>query len=238
MTKLISIKSFEIKGFRGGCNVKASIEEGVLILVGDNGSGKTTFLRTIFLFLSGKWSGLLKINFDSISICFDKATYVFSKEDVAQLAGDYDSYDDQMSFEFQHPYELRMMLERGQISFPDYRALIRNKSLYNNSHIPSLRRKSKKIKDVESRFEVVKKEIDAQILYLPTYRRIERELSSIFEGRELKNISNHDQADRVTSPAYVELVEFGMKDVKSAIAKNLEELKEFARKSATALRMS
>ncbi len=84
---------------------------------------------------------------------------------------------------------------------------------------------------------MIHQSIQAQILYLPTYRRIERELNSIFEGIDTDDFRRHrshlTQAE--SSDAYIELVEFGMKDVKKAIDKTLESLKDFARENLNAL---
>jgi Predicted ATPase len=76
--------------------------------------------------------------------------------------------------------------------------------------------------------------ISAQILYLPTYRRIERELSSIFEGVDVDDLRQKKrprQNEAEASDAYIELVEFGMKDVQLAVDDTLERLKEFAREN-------
>lgn len=45
-----SLKYFSIEGLNGYRNIKAEFKDNRLILVGDNGSNKTTFLRIFFLF--------------------------------------------------------------------------------------------------------------------------------------------------------------------------------------------
>src|SRR5690606_18451881 len=57
--------------------------------------------------------------------------------------------------------------------------------------------------------------IDSQILYLPTYRRIEQDLKNIFPDLE-SDIDKYRKRKRHREPnegSYVELVEFGMEDV-------------------------
>src|SRR5690606_30696322 len=68
--------------------------------------------------------------------------------------------------------------------------------------------------------------IDAQILYLPTYRRIEQDLKSIFPDLEenidvfrKKRVFREEQSN-----IYVELVEFGMEDVEEKISQVTREL--------------
>jgi hypothetical protein len=71
--------------------------------------------------------------------------------------------------------------------------------------------------------------LDAQILYLPTYRRIEQDLKNIFPDLEsdIDKYRRRKRINRVADDAsYVELVEFGMEDVEVKISKRLNELKE------------
>jgi hypothetical protein len=75
----------------------------------------------------------------------------------------------------------------------------------------------------------VKKAMDAQILYLPTYRRIERELTSIYAGIDPDDLRrNRMSVQSEADDAYIELVEFGMADVKKAIDTALKNISSFA----------
>lgn len=81
----------------------------------------------------------------------------------------------------------------------------------------------------------VKVLLNSQILYLPTYRRIEQDLRYIF-----KNIDGDEQSirrrellineKRERGDSYLEIVEFGMNDVKSAIDTTIRELRSFTHK--------
>ena len=86
----------------------------------------------------------------------------------------------------------------------------------------------------------IQSSLDAQLLYLPTYRRIEQELNLIF-----KDLDEHEFMRRRRMPAssrradtYVELVEFGMKDVENAIKETRRELDQFARTNLNNLTFS
>jgi hypothetical protein len=92
-------------------------------------------------------------------------------------------------------------------------------------------------KELQEVIQNIRSVIHAQVLYLPTYRRIERELGSIFEGIDLEEL--RARRGRMARPesedTYVELVEFGMKDVQQAIDAALSRLKEFARENLNSL---
>ena len=70
------------------------------------------------------------------------------------------------------------------------------------------------------------------ILYLPTYRRIEKELSAIFRGvdaDELRNKGNFRDIDISTQGiCSYEKKEFGMHDITSSIEHVSNELNRFA----------
>jgi hypothetical protein len=84
--------------------------------------------------------------------------------------------------------------------------------------------------------------LNLKLLYLPTYRRIEQELKMIFQDgeqglrsrypeSEIEKILSRNKSSSRRDNSFVELVEFGMKDVDEDIKRIREELKEFARKS-------
>ncbi len=88
--------------------------------------------------------------------------------------------------------------------------------------------------------EGIRQSLKAQLLYLPTYRRIEQELSLIFKGldeRELRNRGRMLTAQR-KGETFVELIEFGMKDVDEAVNETRKELDRFARESLNNLTFS
>ncbi|OCX76761.1 hypothetical protein A6O26_20855 [Acidithiobacillus thiooxidans] len=61
-------------------------------------------------------------------------------------------------------------------------------------------------KELQEAISRIQKAIRAQVLYLPTYRRIERELSSIFEGIDPDDFRRHRNRLRQneSGEAYIE----------------------------------
>lgn len=82
-----------------------------------------------------------------------------------------------------------------------------------------------------------------QILFLPTYRRIEKDLRTIIPELDdyLRRFKASDDSDKKSLPMgrrtdhYVELVEFGMEDVATTFKSTLEALKESARREFNSL---
>ena len=64
------IKSFTIWGLFGYKNIKIDFEDPYKIIVGENGSGKTTIMNCLFYTLSRNFDMLSDIRFDNICIEF------------------------------------------------------------------------------------------------------------------------------------------------------------------------
>ena len=63
-----SISTFSIQKLFGLYDYKIAFQDNNLILIGENGSGKTTIMNVLFYFLTKQWEELVSINFNSISI--------------------------------------------------------------------------------------------------------------------------------------------------------------------------
>lgn len=233
-----SLERFRILGLHGHKSVDVVIKENTLVLVGENGSGKTTFLRILFHFLSGRWLPLVQFRFDCIVATIGESEYKVSHEELVQA---FKGVDRRFLAELTPPLRRRVMelLEKGNFERLSSE-LERSGSRYSIPPEILLRqmeffeeplRGAKK--ELQKTITCIQEAIRAQVLYLPTYRRIERELSSIFEGVDSEDFRRHRNRLRQneSGEAYIELVEFGMKDVQQAVDRTLERLKEFAREN-------
>ena len=63
-----TITRFQIKKLHGYKNFDLRLIDNTLILVGENGAGKTTVLHLFYYLLSGQWSSMAKYKFDEVSI--------------------------------------------------------------------------------------------------------------------------------------------------------------------------
>ena len=240
----MEIKSFKINKLHETLNFELKFVNNTLVLLGENGSCKTTIIKMLFYTLSLQWGKLSQYNFESIEILVDDEVFKIKKEDIFVSSG---MIDDRLLRRL--PPLIRRsiinMLEQNRgIDFPSLEevcrrydfpieiilqelSIIENTSLFSTSSNQKNRQKQMLIKSMQSLREKV---ADMHILYLPTYRRIEQELKVVLEGR----IDEDDFRSRRTirlqeNNNFTELIEFGMRDVDEAINNTLTNLKDSSR---------
>ena len=229
MKKIVEFKISKLYGYR---NIELKINNNILILVGENGSGKTTILRIMYLFLSGRWIELLKYDFLKISVLFEDKSEIFVERN-------------QLLFLFHN--KARVSSQYTGTSLQDYYKYIsllekkNESSAYIRHYFDDNRYTLLSKKDINDLFffehckeleEFQKKMENTTVLYLPTYRRIEKELSAIFDGIDedelrRKDILEKSERDRLHSYESHEIVKFGMRDIKASIKHASMELNKF-----------
>ncbi len=107
-----TLERFQIFGLHGRKVVDVAIKDNTLVLVGENGSGKTTFLRILFHFLSGRWLSLVQFRFDSIVATIGGSEYKVSHEDLVKA---FKGVDRRLLAEIPSPLRRKVMefLEKG-----------------------------------------------------------------------------------------------------------------------------
>lgn len=214
------LKIFRIKKLYQEIDVDLSFDQNTLILLGENGSCKTTILKMIYYTLSQQWKHLIKLEFERIEVGIDNEIIGITKKDLLDFLEDEERES-----------SLNSLTRRIYLSAHKGRSLemrYNMNTLKKEQHV-NQRNKFKNIKKLKDFLGGI------NVVYLPTFRRIEQELEAIygevddlrkrFLGFE-KNEQNHK---------HKELVKFGMQDVDDAIQGALLELKEYSRSSLNKL---
>lgn len=238
---MTAITRFEIKKLHGRRNIDLLLVDNILILVGENGSGKTTVLHLFYYLLSGQWSSMARYTFEEIAITVDNKRHALHYTDFEKSLHDIDrSLLRRVPAPIRHrmmmlleekegrllPDELEMLCDQYDIPFS---MILREIDLFTHS--------STKAKKIRATLTDIRDSLQSQLLYLPTYRRIEQELSLIFKGLDERELRQRREmlTARRGDDTCVELVEFGMKDVDAAISRTLQQLNSFARETLTKL---
>ncbi len=236
------VTRFQVHGLHGYKNFDLRLRDNTVVLVGENGTGKTTVLRILYFFLSGQWSALAQFRFDFLSLTINRQRYDLPYEYLEKNIRDIDK---RLLRRFPSHIRQRFLelLEHseGHLVLPELENLCDEFDIPMHYVMRELditgKRSSKANRELVDVLKGVGESLDAQILYLPTYRRIEQELNLIFEGVDDRELGRkrRSRLSRTRQDTYVELIEFGMRDVDRAIEQTLEQLKDFARESLNAL---
>lgn len=236
MTK---IQYFRIYNLFNQYNVSLNFDDNVNIFLGENGMGKTTILSCLYYVLSGRLDKLDNILFDSIVIKFegneeltlnrndlnryleenvyDTPRYrrmrhsnlgnIFSekeKEELKRLAQEGNANREELT-----EYAVRV----GDVYGMSIRMAYEEMSRYIFSLIkPDEYGKATNAVDFKNKVENL---VEEDVLYYPTYRRIEEDMSKLGVDMDRDNVKER-------------LIQFGMKDVENRIDKVLETIKSAA----------
>ena len=239
------ISRFKILGLHGVKSIDLRFQDNTLILVGENGTGKTTVLHLLYYLLSGQWSAIAKYQFDSLEITIGGKEHTLNYSDFeASLQRINERMLSRLPTNIRHRVIMLLEHTEGRLVVPELEMLCDQYDIplhYLLSEIyPFERPRKVKPSRLIKTMKAIQGSLGSQLLYLPTYRRIEQELNLIFKGldeREFK-VRRRMLASRRKDETYVELVEFGMKDVESAIRDTRDDLDRFARENLNNLTFS
>lgn len=217
--KLNSIKSFTVLGLFGTNDVTIPFKDGIKILIGENGLGKTQVLNLFYYTLERNFFRLGEFNFNKIILEFETHTIEISKNQIDELVKEAFSdpaiQDFIEEFGYSHFEFLknkfvqlkgnRFQFEReldNNYSYNKYRKypLHRILRIFDKLESNNLTIFNHQIKNYENIINDSIKGYD--IMYFPTYRRVEEDLHSL--GYDEENI-NFDEEKT--------LIQFGMDDV-------------------------
>lgn len=235
--KNLFIKEFTIQGLFGYKDLYLKFKNEVLILIGENGFGKTTLLNALYFVLSNQYKKLSDIKFDKISIAFEKEKYTFTYKQLLEYCKYIERkkhVDDDGLYAF-----IKNNLREEDLEYLTSKELERKDVFIyiRNHHI--LKQLPAQIvyqrifdlveeKKLVSTFDKINKQIvenNIHILYLPTYRRIEGELKDLIPNlRRPGLVHSFEDAERLLTNDLV--VKFGMQDVELRIERIINTIRE------------
>lgn len=234
---MTSFKSIEIEGLFGKYDYSIEFNDDINIWVSENGQGKTTILNLIVALLNGDEKLIAATDFKKISIQIGNEKYKFIKEDITFKKIDYrkaerlfvelDRYlPSKMSMQIFNKFRMKSHIDideieyllRKHMRFYDWNSL--DGDFHNERDYRYILKELNDLKKVNFGKELfkIKKSKQEEVLFYPTYRRIEISEDRIFQTNSREN-----------KPT--DYVKFGMKDVEESISKLMAKMSEDANNS-------
>lgn len=244
--EMTEIRSFAITGLFGQRDIHLYIKDGILITVGENGTGKTTVLAAFYYFISCMFDELCKIEFATVSIKFDDRVFSFSRDEILH-------YVMQMKSSIHHsPFYARLNNNLNEEQISELRNIIHSKGniiqkgeaindflKVSNINIPlstiGLFHEVKGLVDDHEYNSVAeyvsyRNKDTNRILFLPTYRRIEKNIIKDISHKINENYPFDIEDENDLLNEIKKLVHFGMADIESKVKEILLKISAISRR--------
>lgn len=241
------ISKFSIRGLFGCQDIDLQVNDNELILIGENGSGKTTVMNMFYHMLKGEFKKIDKYYFDKIELKFTNEEEIcFSKYEL-ELLIKYRGRDSasqlrrRLGSVFDHSAEFKKVINEiddKEIKLEDIENQTISERLKYQDHKwkEQINRDFKMLishpeKVFGSFNEILKNNLGkTEILYFPTYRRVEEDLKNL----EI-NIDDEDEFDFEISGNSEIPIQFGMSDVNEKFEEIKSEVSRLSSKALTNL---
>ena len=233
------IQEFEILGLFGYKDVCIQFRHSTLIVIGENGFGKTSILNALNFIITHSYKRLLDIKFNAIRIKIDNRDFYYER----QLVEQYVSYIERNKGKAENTiidFVKRNVDSRVFLTAVDYINAGKRKEFYNfvnnddflktlpaNVLFQEFFTWNEQTKAFAN-FQMMEQLIDSYaytVLFYPTYRRVEVDYDSLFPFEERRRLIRRDE-ERDTNQDLN--IRFGMKDV----ARRIETITNIIRKSS------
>ena len=233
MSQLIS---FQMNGLFGYKNLGISTKNKASIVLAENGVGKTTLLNTLYALLSGRISRLATTDFQEAILEFEDTKIIFTREiafkwgqkmDIKSLMSKRQARD--LCEYGAAPEQLldlvSVYIESGQARaarHPTFRRIYNNSPFDEDDIFLKLERLKSVVYDsayiADFRQKVREAMEGVQVLYLPTYRRIEANFEDVSLARNTPRRRTAINQIVESEVEVDELIYFGLTDVEEKLA--------------------
>lgn len=234
------LKRFRVVGLFGRHTLELPFQDNRLIIVGENGSGKSTVVNMLYHLLTCQWSKLRAAPFSRLELQLGEETLEVDREKLLETSMSPTArrqLQAELRFRMPERQAEAILEELTGLDFDDMASRDRLMYLSDRMGLPSrhlmelARVQAAAMAEgadgyLESLTSRIDSNVNCQILFLPTYRRIERDLQALFPDipveRELRRW--HRSRSPRRKGGYLELVEFGMQDVEEAFKETTQRL--------------
>lgn len=233
---LTSLESIKIEGLFGKYNYFINFKDDISIWVSENGVGKTTILNIIVAILTSDRNILMDINFKKVTVSISGEKYEIDREQYFQVNSKNNKYSRRIanlleevsmylprsySIKLRKDFEYKQYIDLDLIEELTYRYFDDGIDLIKNKKIMYILQELKELQyeDLSRILYKIKDALEEDIIFYPTYRRVEVGLDKVFLNRR-------DEYNRYElSPKYMG---FGMNDVKNRIGNLLNKMRKDA----------
>ncbi|MBR1089560.1 AAA family ATPase [Bradyrhizobium manausense] len=233
-------RAFRAEKIVGDDTYELSLDSDATIIVGPNGTGKSTLLSVFYLFITRQWSRLLQYKFSKLSLLLENGEISISRADLfsvdsLSLSKVAPRVQSLLGRLVQTPY-LGQFLSGANFT-PNEIALVSGLlDIPIEEFVPFRQYIVRQTKDLfdEAFLDVERKLVEIKlpkVLYLPTYRRIEKDLKSILPDIEERMRSRAVEGSMFArqGQSFAEIVSFGMEDIGKMISEFTAKLNTVAK---------
>lgn len=174
---------FNIKKFLG-VDYTIPLTNNLLIIIGENGDGKSKLLRFIYLLITKQWNKLADYDFDSVEFKLGNQTYVIKKDNLSISPTKNDKQEIISALIAKHTDKESIIKdlfnEYDIYSFLNVNSLVEEIELKKDLPKQMLLLFKQEILNIISLNPQNFSDWKTDCLFLPTYRRIEKDYSTIF----------------------------------------------------------
>ena len=231
------LKSIKIEGLFGNYDYSLDFRNDIAIWISENGVGKTTILTIIVAILTGDARTLYDINFKKILVNISNKNYIIDKQKLTS------SFKDKDNIEYINRHMMYILEDLDRYLPRNFSLKIRNEIIhkgyidpsmldeiiyrlpyderFNNDRLDQIIHKIKDLQysDLYDEIYRIKNKLREEIVFYPTYRRVEVGFEKVFSTNPKKYVN------RELTTKYMG---FGMSDVKNRIRNLLEKLRKDA----------